>query len=314
MNELERIALLRARFATASAAGVRVGIGDDAAVIDDGAGGSLVWTVDVQIEGTHFRAEWVSWRDVGWRSFMAAASDVAAMGADPAYALSSLALGPAIDDAAFEAIVTGQAEAAEEVGAPIIGGNLARAAETSITTTLLGRTPAPILRAGARPGDGLWLAGDVGLASAGLAVLERGSGNMHDARISRWLDAWRRPRARVAEGRAMRGVAHAAIDVSDGLARDGGHVAEVSDVQLVFDAEALESGLDGAIDLTGRAAIEHALFGGEDYALLAAADAPIVGFRRVGSVEAYAGGARTFLSRGGEREAIAPTGFDHFGG
>jgi thiamine-monophosphate kinase len=101
-SEIERVSRLSACFA-APAADVRVGIGDDAAVLAVGEG-ALVWTIDAQVEGTHFRPEWLSWEDVGWRSFMAAASDLAAMGAEPHSALSALALGPQVDDAALDAI------------------------------------------------------------------------------------------------------------------------------------------------------------------------------------------------------------------
>ena len=95
MNERERVALLTRIFGDA--------IGDDAALLE----GGLVWTVDACVEGTHFRREWLSWEDLGWRSFMAAASDIAAMGADQLGALSALVLTSDTDDAAFEAIARG---------------------------------------------------------------------------------------------------------------------------------------------------------------------------------------------------------------
>ncbi len=95
-SELARVAALRARFGTAegSRTGIRVGIGDDAAVLEmlGAAASLLVWTVDAQVDGTHFRTDWASWEDIGWRSFMAAASDLAAMGAEPVAALSANAL------------------------------------------------------------------------------------------------------------------------------------------------------------------------------------------------------------------------------
>jgi thiamine-monophosphate kinase len=286
-SELEAIAKLRAIFAR-EAGGVRVGIGDDAAVLE----GDLVWTIDTQIEGTHFRREWVSWEDVGWRSFMAAASDLAAMGAQPIAALSALAVS---DDAVIEAIARGQAAAADVVGAPIVGGNLAKGTETSITTTLIGRAAAPILRSGARAGDGLWLAGAVGLAGAGLVALQKN--DMQDTRIA----AWRRPIARIADGLAMARVAHAAIDVSDGLARDAMHLAEASGLSVVIDAAAIVS---------PSASLDLALGGGEDYALLAASDAPIAGFVRIGAFEV--GPARVLLRENGAVRPIDPHGFDHF--
>src|SRR5580698_2435153 len=156
-----------ARALAAQAPGVRTGIGDDAAVLDS-PGGRISWTLDEQVEGVHFRRDLLAWRDVGWRSFMAAASDVAAMGAVAWCALAALVLPDDVDDAALAEIVRGQREAAEEAGAPVVGGNLARGPALSIATTLLGTCERAIERGGARPGDGVWLAGRVGLAAAGL--------------------------------------------------------------------------------------------------------------------------------------------------
>lgn len=311
MSERSRIALLRARLGR-DAPGVRVGIGDDAAVLDPG---GLVWTVDVQVEGTHFKPDWVSWDDVGWRSFMAAASDLAAMGAEPVAALSSLVLAPSVDEVALDALARGQAAASRAVGAPVVGGNLARGTETSITTTLLGRAPHPVLRSGARPGDGVWLAGPVGLAAAGLALLMQNT-HVHDARFATCLAAWRRPVARIAEGRGLPGVAHAAIDVSDGLAHDAEQLAEASGVRIVLDAQALRrlagDALATAAAQLGRDALDLALDGGEDYAILAASPSPLPGFVRIGRVEAQDGGARLRLTTERGTEPLTPRGFDHF--
>ncbi len=312
-TELERIALLSARF-SGSNAGIRTGIGDDAAVLEPVAE-PLVWTVDAQVEGTHFRLDWLSWRDVGWRSFMAAASDLAAMGAVPIAALSSLVLSGSVDDRALDALAEGQAEASRAVGAPVIGGNLARGSETSVTTTLLGRVRSPVLRAGARPGDALLLAGSVGMAAAGLALLERGAGGVQDAHASACIEAWRRPRALVERGAAMRGCASAAIDVSDGLARDAWHVAEASGVALVLDEAALRAAapkpLEAVAARLGRDALDLMLGGGEDYALLVASPSPIEGFVRVGAVEP--GPASVRLRRAsGVTDVLDRSGFDHF--
>ena len=318
MSERSRIALLRARLGR-NAPGVRVGIGDDAAVLDPGGldPGGLVWTVDVQVEGTHFKTDWVSWEDIGWRSFMAAASDLAAMGAEPLAALSSLVLTPAIDDGALDALARGQAAASQAVGAPVVGGNLARGTETSITTTLLGRTPHPVLRSGARPGDGVWLAGPVGLAAAGLALLVQNA-SVQNAQCEACLSAWRRPVARIAEGRGLPGLAHAAIDVSDGLAHDAEQLAEASNVRIILDAQAIRAHagaeLAAAAAQLGRDALDLALHGGEDYALLVASPSRLPGFVRIGAVEEYDQGARLLLTgeTGGGTEPLTPRGFDHF--
>src|SRR5580658_58633 len=104
MDEAARIALI-ARILAGPARGVELGIGDDAAVLLAPPGvGRLIWTIDEQVEGVHFRRDFASWRDVGWRSFQAAASDVAAMGARPWCALSALVLPESVDDAALEEI------------------------------------------------------------------------------------------------------------------------------------------------------------------------------------------------------------------
>ena len=312
-SELERVALLAARFGR-HAPGALVGIGDDAAVLQAVAT-PLVWTIDAQVEGTHFRLDWLSWQDVGWRSFMAAASDVAAMGASPIAALSSLVLAEHVDDAALDALAAGQADAAREVGAPVVGGNLARGSETSITTTVLGATDRAILRSGARPGDGLFVAGPLGLAAAGLVALQTGAPRGPD--VDACIEAWRRPRALIGQGLAMRARATAAVDVSDGLSRDASHVAASSGVMLVFDEARLRAGAAGALERAaaalGRDPLDFVLGGGEDYALLVASPAPAIdGFERIGTVES--GPAGLSLARiDGTRAPIDARGFDHFG-
>ncbi|MGD0673766.1 MAG: thiamine-phosphate kinase [Polyangiaceae bacterium] len=313
MNERERIAMLARMFDASGGyerAGIDTAIGDDAAVLTAGeAKAALVWTIDEQVEGTHFRRELLGWHDVGWRSFMAAASDVAAMGASPWCALCALSLPEDVDDEALRAIAAGQAAAACALRAPIVGGNLSAGATLSIATTLLGTCERPVLRRGARPGDGVWLAGHVGLASAGFRaiVAER----EREKELLSAVDAWRAPRALVAQGVAMGALAHAAIDVSDGLARDVGHLAEASEAQFVLDAESLllDALLEAAAGALRMEAIDLALYGGEDYALVVACPSPLEGFRRIGEVRE---GRGLLLRRGDEEHSIEAEGFDHF--
>jgi thiamine-monophosphate kinase len=313
MDERSRIAMLARTFAGAPGSGraIEIGTGDDAAVLDGrgSAGGKIVWTIDEQVEGTHFRRNLLTWHDVGWRSFMAAASDIAAMGAQPWCALCALALPGDVDDRALEQMALGQRAAASAVEAPIVGGNLARGGQLSVATTLLGTCERAVTRSGARPGDALWIAGSVGLAAAGLRALETGE---RDERLDVAVEAWRRPHARIADGRAMGVVAHAAIDVSDGLARDTGHIADASGVQIALDGVALRANdaLLGAADVLGLNALELALYGGEDYALVVASSVAIVGFRRIGEVRQ---GAGLVLREQGSERPIEPRGFDHFG-
>ncbi len=299
-----------ARVLRASAPGLEVGIGDDAAVLlAEHARGRIVWTIDEQVEGSHFRRDWLSWHDVGWRSFMAAASDLAAMGAAPWGALCALVLPDDVGDAALEQIALGQRDAAIAVGAPVVGGNLARGATLSIATTLLGTCDRAVTRGGARPGDALWMAGQIGLAAAGLRALQAGRGS--EPTFGDAVAAWRRPRALIAEGSAMGTVAHAAVDVSDGLARDAGHVARASGAQLVLDEVALRSdkALNEAAAALGIEPLELALHGGEDYALVIASPIPIEGFRPIGEVRN--GDGLVLRSQSGER-ALEARGFDHF--
>ncbi len=314
-SEFSRIAALRSRFDTgpaAASAGVLLGIGDDAAVLAGGDTRALVWTIDAQIEGVHFRRDLASWHDVGWRAFMAAASDLAAMGAKPWCALSALMLPPSFDDNELDALVEGQRHAAEVVGAPIVGGNLARGDVVSITTTLLGRAVRPVARHGACAGDGLFIAGAVGLAAAGLRALER---RVEDARIGLAVSAFRSPRARIDEGLAMASVAHAAIDVSDGLGQDIAHLAGASGLCAVIDEALLLAhtgdALAAAAETLGVRARDLALDGGEDYALVVASPVPIPGFTRIG--ELRQGSGVVLVTARGE-EALAPQGYDHFGG
>ncbi len=339
VNELARVRRLRSLFSSQPMSrAITLGIGDDAAVLSlaslgaafepsrmrGGQGApeehdaSLVWTVDAQVEGTHFKTDWVSWADIGWRSFMAAASDLAAMGSSPVAALSSLVLAASVDDDALDALTRGQADAAAAVGAPIVGGNLSRGTETSITTTLLGRCAKPVLRTGARPGDGLWLAGSVGLARVGLLLTRqnRSDSRMQDVETEACLRAWRRPIARMEDGLTLAGLAHACIDISDGLSHDAWQLAEASDVQLVLDqAAVLEAGGEalvmGAL-VGGENPLELALVGGEDYALLAASSVPLSGFLLVGRVEAYESGPRLFMQTARGVVPLEPRGFDHF--
>jgi thiamine-monophosphate kinase len=326
---MARIAALAERFSLPAGAGavdrsIVRGIGDDAAVLDlgargQGAGEPIVWTVDAQVEGVHFRTDLASWADVGWRSFMAAASDLAAMGASPWCALSSLVLPRSFDDDALGALTEGQAEAARVVGAPVVGGNLARGSEVSITTTLLGTCARPLPRTAAR-GDGIWVSGPLGLAAAGLAALERKLPTS-DPDVARAVLAWRRPRALIQEGLALATrAAHVrgAIDVSDGFAQDTSHIARASGLKAIVEESALRSYLEleptlGALaKRLGVSAVDLALHGGEDYALVVAGDDAIGadGFVRLGRFEAGAG--VVLETDGGAARAIDARGFDHF--
>lgn len=306
MSEATRIEALRALFADRTASGVRVGIGDDAAVLTPPPG-EIVLTIDEQVEGTHFRREWLSLADVGYRATMAAASDVAAMAAVPWVLVAALVLPESMTDAELAELAGGQRDAAREIGASIVGGNLARGNALSIATTALGVAASPVQRSGATAGDGIWLAGGVGLAGAAWRSLVA-----HLEAPPSALAAWRRPRALVVEGRRMHGVAHAAVDLSDGLARDASHLAAASGVQVVLDGAALDAlvtpDLARAASALGTSARALVLGGGEDYALLCASPTAIEGFVRIGECASGEG----VVVREGGHDVVVDAGFDHF--
>jgi thiamine-monophosphate kinase len=319
-SERELVALLERVFGRARRP-VLVGIGDDAAVLEV-EGRRFVWTVDTSVENVHFRTGWLSLEDVGWRSFHAAVSDVAAMGGIPLAVLSNLIVPRSMGPKAVRALAKGQALAARSLRCPVVGGNLSRGGELSVTTTVLGRVDQPLLRSGARPGDELWLVGDVGLARAGLLWLSREEarasrrGGSTGRAVARCLEAWRRPRALVREGRALRGRARAAIDISDGLSTDAAHLAKASGVRVVIQEPRLRAALCRELEkvapLLDCDPLELALAGGEDYALLAAGSGRVRprGARRIGRVEK---GRGVFLESDGAKRRIAADGFEHFG-
>lgn len=334
MTEHERIRLLRAIFepgpaTTAEDAGraersasATLGIGDDAALIDvPGATARLVVSVDDQIEGTHFQAGWLSLEDLGARATMAAASDIAAMGGRMRFVLASIASPPAVDDEGIFAMARGQRRAADELGARVIGGNLARSPVLSISTTVIGEvTGEGLRRDGARAGDGVWLAGHVGRAAVGLAILsglgeELALEDSHTGRAAKvCLAAWRRPFALQASGlAAVAREASSAIDVSDGLAADLGHVATASGVHVVIEAPRLllDATLLAVAKRLHRDPLNLALAGGEDYALVATArpDVVLPGFIRIGRCE-KGSGVSVEMKDGSRTEP--PKGWDHF--
>lgn len=314
-GEFELIADIAKTLGAVRAKQVEVGIGDDAAVLRFGKE-RLVVTVDDQVEGVHFDLRWLDAADVGYRALQAAASDLAAMGAEPLAAVVSLRMPADFSRAQLRQVSRGQAQAARDLGCPIVGGNVAKDARLALTTTVLGRVKRPLLRSGARVGDELWVLGDLGLARAGLLLHQRRL--RLPARLSqvarRAKLAWARPKARLADGLSLQGRAHAALDVSDGLSGDVRHLATASRVKAVIDARALAGLVDPDLaelgDLLGEPGSALALTGGEDYALLAAgprARRPI-GAKVIGRIER--GRDAELLLENGQRWPLAP-GFDH---
>ncbi len=312
MDELERIAALTDRFRHLSKDLV-VGIGDDAAVVR--LDGDLVATVDVAVEGVHFRREWAGLDRLARRAFHAAVSDLAAMGAEPRGALLSLVLPGCVDDAGFLAIVSGIAAAAEALSCPVVGGNLSAGAELSITTTALGVSRGALLtRGGARAGDVLYVTGAPGDRALGLEALLAGRASDGDAATRELVDAWLDPRARVAEGRALVGRATAAIDVSDGLLSDLGQLCRASGVGACVEVEAIprHPRFEEVAAALGVSALECLLGGGEAYELLFTAP-PDVDVSSLGvPIGRCVEGAGAEATLGGAPVAIARAGYGHF--
>lgn len=290
MDEEARVERLRALLASDDPR-VEIGIGDDAAVLRDG----IVISVDASVEGTHFRRDFATWRQLARRAVVGALSDLAAMGAEPWAVLTSMTLPPDLDDLELH---RGVKDAAEEVGAMVVGGNLASGPHVEIHTTVVGRADEPLLRRGASVGEGVYVTGHPGEAALGLQGLLAGAPNA-------FSDAWRNPRAHVEEGLQLRGFATACVDVSDGLLRDLHHLCVASGVGASIDLAAVPR--REAYDEVAGDGDELILTGGEAYVLLFTAnEAPPVG-TRIGEVIAD----RVLKVDGVVRE---PSGYDHFAG
>jgi thiamine-monophosphate kinase len=242
------------------------GPGDDAALLRRPRHPLLV-TTDALVEHVHFRRPWISARDLGRRAFEVNASDIAAMGGRPLAAVLAVAARPDWKADELRGVVAGVAAAARAVGAALAGVNLSAARELSVTVALVGEAPwPPLSRAGARPGDRLFVTGELGGAAFGLRLLRRARSIADGAAAVR---RWRRPTARLTTGCALarRRIAAAMIDVSDGLLVDAGRLCRASGVGARLELERLPVARD-LRRLDARRARVLALTGGEDYELL----------------------------------------------
>jgi thiamine-monophosphate kinase len=265
MGEFE---LIERYFAAVGAqrADVVLGVGDDAALLQVPPGRELVACTDTLVNGRHF-PDGFDATDIGWRALAVNLSDLAAMGAEPAWATLALTL-PALDEDWLDGFVAGFAALATLHGVALVGGDTTRGPLT-ITVQALGSVPAgrAIRRRGARPGDLVYVTGWPGDAAAGLALLQGRLGGGGADRAALELK-FRRPEPRVGFGTQLRGIASACIDVSDGLAGDLGRLVAASGVGAVV--RAAELPLSRALfALAGEArARDFALGGGDDYELL----------------------------------------------
>jgi thiamine-monophosphate kinase len=239
--------------------GVRLGPGDDGALLQPPRGQTLVATVDAVVEGVHFDHRFTP-GDIGWKALAVNLSDLAAMGARPLWALVALGVPRATPAARLRGVARGLGACARRHGLAVVGGNLTRAAELSVTVTVVGAVaPGRALRRdGARPGDLVLVSGTLGDAALGLAP-----------RAAAWLGRrQRRPTPRLALGLGLGGLASAAIDLSDGLEQDLGHLCLASGVGATLRAGWLPRSA-AAVAACARLADPWgpALDGGEDYEL-----------------------------------------------
>ena len=268
LSELGELGLL----AELEGRGLAQRIEHDAASLGDG----VVVTQDALVEGVHFRLDWLSWRDLGWRAAAVNLSDLAASGAEPEGLVVTLAAPP---DTSVEDVLELYAGLAE-TGVPVLGGDTTRAEQLVLSVTAVGRAARVPGRAGAQPGDRVVVTGPLGAAGAAFR-----------------REAYVRPPLRVAEGKELAAHAHAMLDISDGLAVDAAHLAARSRCRVALELE--------RVPLAVGAELEDVGFG-EDFELLAAV-VRRTRFTEIGRCEA---GEGVVLTLNGEPYELG--GWEHF--
>ena len=312
--------LIRRHF-TRSTTHTELAIGDDAALVRARPGMQLAVSTDMLVCGTHFLAD-TDPEDLGWKTLAVNVSDLAAMGAEPRWAFLALAL-PAVDEAWIEAFARGLFACADAFGVDLAGGDTTRG-PLNLALTIIGEVPQgeAITRAGARTGEDLWVSGQPGRAALGLAAL-RAELSLNAAARHECLAALQRPQPRSALGQALRGLASAMLDVSDGLLGDLAHILERSHVGAVLDAPSLPLAALLATGAPPGSARHCLLSGGDDYELLftaapgARATLGALGARlgvalhRIGFITAQAGEIMLHEADG-QHVSLAAAGYDHF--
>jgi thiamine-monophosphate kinase len=328
-GELALLRQIRSRAQNRSRGGLRLGIGDDCALLAIGADEELAVTTDLSIAGRHFRLDWHTPEVVGHRALARGLSDLAAMGARPVAAFVSLGLPRALtvgrgrQPAWVEGFFNGLLALAKRHKTPLAGGDLAESplAVADIVLTGAVESGKALLRSGAKPGDHLYVTGALGGAAHGLALLQElaDGGKNRPPRIPSKLrpllapHLW--PEPRIAQGLWLRrkGLATAMLDVSDGLSTDLAHLCEESDVAAEVDAASLP--------LHPGATVDQALHGGEDYELLFTASDAVkiprsiagVSLTRIGRiVKPRRGQPRITLHSENGRQPLEPHGWEHF--
>jgi thiamine-monophosphate kinase len=283
LGEFDLIDRLAALVSAPSSPRLAVDIGDDAAAWASEPNAMTVATTDALVEGVHFDLMTTSWTDLGWKALAENVSDIAAMGCQPRYAFVALGLSASAPLDGVEDLYRGMAACGQAFGCRVAGGDVVRAPCLFISVTLIGESLPSVSgrpedgllrRSQARPGDVIAVTGPLGGSAAGLRLLQagwsdastRGTDDVLAERAA--VAAHRRPTPRVTVGRILveAGV-RCAIDVSDGLVADVGHICEQSHVDAALDADRIPIH-PGAARRFGTEALELALSGGEDYELV----------------------------------------------
>ena len=249
--------------------GVRLGIGDDAAWVNNPSGSSLV-TADLLIEDVHFDLNWTSLFDLGFKSLAVNLSDIAAMGGTPAYAIISLGIPGNFDSTDVEEIYRGVAALARPSNVSVVGGDTNIAESLIISVCVIGHPPGrPIRRSGASVGDDIYVTGTLGDSALALQLLQHRGVKLKKRAAANLLARHRRPVPRLAVGTllARERLATAMIDVSDGLLQDLEHICRASGTGAVIHNNQVPLSA-GYRALAGDDETHHALTGGEDYELL----------------------------------------------
>lgn len=252
---------------------VIIGIGDDASVLDGDSAYDIVTTTDMLIEGVHFIREGTPPYDLGYKSHTVNLSDVAAMGATPVQSFLSLALPPDADVESVESFVEGFMEAGD--GVQLCGGDTVSSPPGwAISVTVIGRVPSGrvLRRDAAVPGDSIWLSGPVGDSAAGLAILLGKAEALNEEDAQYLISRHNRPIPCIQMGRLLveADLSMCAIDLSDGLLQDLGHICERSRIGAQLDTERipLSRQIVSTAENSGHDPLRWALSGGEDYSLL----------------------------------------------
>jgi thiamine-monophosphate kinase len=246
--------------------GVLFGPGEDCAVVRPRMGFDLCLKTDAVVEGRHFYFPGFSAEDVGHKALAVNLSDLAAAGASPRWFMVAIAAPKDTRIATFDGMARGMSRLARDAGIELVGGNFTGASELSVTIAAIGEAPAgtALTRGAARPGDVIYVSGELGAARVGLIQMKKG------ARSGAAITRQRRPMPRLELGRIARGFATASIDVSDGFPRDLGHILQRSRVGAEIEVDRLP--VSKSVGESG-VPLRVALTGGEDYELILAVPA-----------------------------------------